>query len=142
MDNLTVTLTRVGQKVHFEAVSGDHPDLTIPFDYVPPIGEGNGLAGLEALLMSFCGCVSTAIVALLQRQGKHISSYTVHAEGIRREQPISLSKILFHVDLVSDNASNPEIEAVLALAEQISPVWIAIRGNVEVETSYTIREIG
>ena len=142
MDNLIVNLKRIGEKVHFEAASGDHPDLKIPFDYMPPVGEGNGFAGLEMLLMTFCGCVSTAIVALLLRQGKHVSSYSVHAEGIRREQPISLSKILFHVDLVSDNTANPEMEAVLALAEQISPVWLAMKGNVEVETSYTIREIG
>ena len=139
MEHLTVDLTRVGQRVHFEAVSGDHPNLSIPFDYVPPLGENNGLAGLEALQMCFCGCVSTAIVALLLRQGKSISSYNVHAEGIRREQPISLSKILFHVSVAGEGISSSDMEAILAQAEQISPVWLAIKGNVEVETSFEIR---
>lgn len=139
MDNLIVNLQRVGQKVHFEAVSNDHPDLTIPFDYIPPIGEGTGLSGLESLLMSFCGCVSTAIVALLLRQGKQVSSYSVHAEGIRREQPISLSKILFTVILESNNISKLDLQTVLWQAEQISPVWLAIKGNVEVETRFELR---
>ena len=140
MDNLIVNLQRVGQKVHFEAVSNDHPDLTIPFDYIPPIGEGTGLSGLESLLLSFCGCVSTAIVALLLRQGKQVSSYSVHAEGIRREQPISLSKILFHVTVAGNGISKADMEAVLHQAELISPVWLAIKGNVEVETNYTISD--
>ncbi len=140
MDNLSVNLKRVGQKVHFEAVSDDHPDLSIPFDYVPPLGENNGFAGLEALLMTFCGCVSTAIVALLMRLGKPAADYSVHAEGIRREQPISLSKILFHVTVAGNGISKADMEAVLHQAELISPVWLAIKGNVEVETSYTISD--
>ncbi len=138
MDNLSVNLKRVGQKVHFETVSDDHPDLSIPFDYVPPLGENNGFAGLEALLMTFCGCVSTAIVALLMRLGKPAKDYSVHAEGIRREQPISLSKILFHVTVAGNGISAADMESVLHQAELISPVWLAIKGNVEVETSYTI----
>jgi len=140
MDNLSVNLKRIGQKVHFEAVSDGHPDLSIPFDYVPPLGEDTGLTGLEALLMSFCGCVSTAIVALFMRLGKPAKEYSVHAEGVRREQPISLSKILFHVCVAGDGISNSDMEAVLHQAELISPVWLAIKGNVEVETSFEIRE--
>ena len=140
MDNLSVNLKRVGQKVYFETVSDDHPDLSIPFDYVPPLGENNGFAGLEALLMTFCGCVSTAIVALLMRLGKPAADYSVHAEGIRREQPISLSKILFHVTVTGNGISAADMETVLHQAELISPVWLAIKGNVEVETSYTISD--
>lgn len=138
MDNLSVNLKRVGQRVHFEAVSDDHPDLSIPFDYVPPLGENNGLAGLEALLMTFCGCVSTAIVALLMRLGKPATDYSVHAEGIRHEQPISLSKILFHVTVAGNGISSADMDAIMHQAELISPVWLAIKGNVEVETSYSI----
>ena len=140
MDHLSVNLKRVGQRVHFETVSDDHPDLSIPFDYVPPLGENSGFAGLEALLMTFCGCVSTAIVALLMRIGKPAADYSVHAEGIRREQPLSLSKILFHVSVSGEGISKADMEAVLTQAELISPVWLAIKGNVEVETSYTISD--
>jgi len=84
--------------------------------------------------------VSTAIVALLMRLGKPATDYSVHAEGIRREQPISLSKILFHVNVAGNGISKADMEAVLHQAELISPVWLAIKGNVEVETSYTISD--
>ena len=138
MDNIIVNLTRVDNRVHFEAVSDAHPALAMPLDYVAPLGTDQGFAGLEALIMSFCGCVSTAIVGLLLRKGKHIGSYSVHAEGVRREQPLSLGKILFHVNLTSEDVTREDMDVVLQQAEQISPVWIAIRNNVEVETSYEL----
>jgi len=139
MDNLSVDLTRTDRKVHFECVSASHPDRSVELDYVPPLGADAGFAGLELLLVSFCGCVSTAIVALLMRMGKQIASYTVHAEGERAEQPLSLKKILFHAQIESGDITNADMETVLRQAEQISPVWIAIRNNVSVETRYTIR---
>ena len=138
MDNIVVNLNRVDNRVHFEAVSEAHPNLSLPLDYVAPLGTDQGFAGLEALVMTFSGCVSTAIVGLLLRRGKHIDSYSVHAEGVRREQPISLSKILFHVNLASKDVTREDMDAVLQQAEQISPVWIAIRNNVEVETTYEL----
>jgi uncharacterized OsmC-like protein len=110
----------------------------VPFDYTPPLGLGDGLAGLEALVMTFSGCVSTAIVALLLRLGKHVGGYSVRAEGERNEQPLSLRKILFHVQVTSSDLTKEDMDQVLQRAAMISPVWIAIKGNVEVETSYEI----
>lgn len=138
MEHIIVDLKRTSGNVHFEAISADHPTLSIPFDYTPPLGSGDGLSGLEALVMTFSGCVSTAIIGLLLRLGKHVDSYTVHAEGERAEQPLSLSKIFFSVEIVSANVTAEDMEWVLKQAEAISPVWIAIQGNVAVETSYQI----
>lgn len=138
MENLVVELNRTDRKVHFECVSNSHPDISIPLDYTPPLGDGNGLAGLEVLLISFAGCVSTAIVALLARLGKHVASYSAKAEGVRREQPLSLSSILFEVCVESEDVSSADMETVLRQAEQISPVWLAIKGNVSVETAYRL----
>ena len=138
MENLIVELKRTDLRVHFDVTSALHPDQPIPCDYTPPLGTGNGFAGLELLLFSFCGCVSTAIVALLLRMGKHIAAYSVHAEGERTEQPLSLRRILFHVSLESQDAQPEDLDAVMKQAEQISPVWIAIRNNVIIETSYEI----
>ena len=95
MANLFVNVKRTNQKVHFEGVSTVNPDTVIPFDFAPPLGDGQGFGGLELLLMSFTGCVSTTLVFLLGRSGKHISSYTAAAEGIRSEQPLALKEIHF-----------------------------------------------
>ena len=138
MENIMIDLKRVDNRVHFEAISAAHPTLSMPLDYTPPLGTDQGFAGLEALLMAFSGCVSTAIVALLMRAGKHIDQYSVHAEGVRLEQPLSLSKILFQVKLTSPDITPTDLEAVLRQSEQISPVWIAIKNNVEVEVSYEL----
>ena len=138
MEHIKVDLKRTSGNVHFDLISADHPTLSIPFDYTPPLGSGDGLSGLEALVMTFSGCVSTAIIGLILRLGKHVGSFTVHAEGERAEQPLSLSKILFSVEIESTNVTAEDMEWVLKQAEAISPVWLAIQGNVEVETSYQI----
>ena len=138
MENIVVTLERTAGNVHFEATGADHPALPIAFDYTPPLGTGEGLAGLEALVMTFSGCVSTAIVGLLLRLGKKIDHYSVRAEGERNEQPLSLKKILFHVMIQSGNVTAEDMETVLRQAEMISPVWLAIKGNVAVEVTYQI----
>ena len=138
MENIVVELKRTKGNVHFETVSADHPAITVPFDYTPPLGLGEGLAGLEALVMTFSGCVSTAVVGLLLRLGKHVDGYSIRAEGERNEQPLSLKKILFHVQVTSSDVTPEDMDKVMHQAEIISPVWIAIRGNVEVETSYQI----
>ena len=138
MENIVVDLKRTSGNVHFETVSADHPALSIPFDFTPPLGSGDGLSGLEALVMTFSGCVSTAIVALTLRLGKHIGSYAVKAEGERAEQPLSLQKIFFHIELTSRDITADDMDWVLKQAEAISPVWLAIKGNVVVETSYQI----
>ena len=138
MENIVVQLNRTHGNVHFETVSADHPNLTVSFDYTPPLGTGDGLAGLEALVMTFSGCVSTAIVGLLLRLGKHIEAYSVRAEGERSEQLLSLKKILFHVSIHSPDVTKEDMDTVLRQAEIISPVWIAIKNNVAVETTYQI----
>ncbi len=138
MANLSVEIKRTNQKVHFEAVSIDNPDISVPFDFTPPIGDGEGFAGLELLLMSFCGCVSTTVIFLLNRAGKHVKSYSAHAEGIRNERPISLAEINFHIFVESDDISPDDLAAAVKQAEAISPVMVSIRNNVRVNITYDL----
>jgi len=138
MENLHVDFALTNQKVRFSAISRGNPDAPVMLDYVPPLGDGQGFAGLELLLISFCGCVSTAVVALLRRMGKTVGAYEGAAEGVRRENPLALAKIVFSVRVRSDDVTQEDMEKVLSMASAISPVWLAIRNNVEVETNYAI----
>lgn len=113
MANLLVNVKRTNQKVHFEGVSITNPDIVIPFDFAPPLGDGQGFGGLELLLMSFTGCVSTTIVFLLERSGKHISSYTTSAEGIPSEQPLALKEIRFNIHIESNDITETDMENVI-----------------------------
>lgn len=88
--------------------------------------------------MSFSGCVSTAIVAMLRRMGKNVISYEANVRGIRQENPLSLKKIIFKVQVKSDNAEAADIEKAFEMASGISPVWLAIKNNVEVEPEYEL----
>lgn len=138
MANLLVNVKRTNQKVHFEGVSTANPDFVIPFDFTPPLGDGKGFAGLELLLMSFTGCVSTTIVFLLGRSGKHISSYTANAEGIRSEQPFALKEICFNIHIESDDITETDMENVIKQAEAISPVWQAVKNNISVKMTFEL----
>ncbi len=138
MENLYVETKLVNQKVRFKAVSRTNPDRPVALDYVPPIGDGQGFAGLELLLVSFCGCVSTALVALLRKAGKSIISYECSAVGIRQENPLSLKKIKLEVRVQSENIESVDMDKVLRVAAVISPVWLAVKDNVEVETEYKV----
>ena len=124
--------------MQFRAVSSANPDRPVLPDHVPPVGDGQGYAGLELLLISFCGCVSTAVVAMLRNAGKHIAEYKGTAIGIRQEQPLKLNKIRFAISVKSDDILPADMDRVMKIAGEISPVWIAIKNNVEVETEYTI----
>lgn len=133
-----INLKLINEKVKFEVVSASRPNEPVTIDYLPPLGDGEGFLGLELLTMSFAGCVSTAIVALLRRLDKPIAGYKMSVTGHKREMPLSLEKIDFSITFESDSITAEEVEKVLLQAEQISPVWIAIKNNVAVEYQYHI----
>lgn len=133
-----IVTTLKNQKVQFEGISADNPTRPIAFDYVPPAGDGQGYKGLELLLMSFSGCVSTAIVFLLRKGGKSITSYKMEVNGIRREQPLSLERIEAHVVITSPDIEDADMEAVLQKASAISPVWLSLNPNIAVEITHSI----
>ena len=128
----------INQKVKFTGISKTNPETPVAIDYLPPLGDGEGFLGLELLVLSFAGCVSTGIVGLLRRMDKTISDYKMDVIGIKKEEPLSLQKIQFTVTIESKDISDDEILSVIKRAEEISPVWIAIRNNVEVDWQYNI----
>jgi len=137
-EKVEVSVSLINDKVQFRGVSKTNPESPIIIDYLPPLGDGQGFLGLELLVMSFAGCVSTGVVALLRRTGKNISGFKMNVIGIKRANPLSLEKICLEVILESDNTEDLEMQTVIKQAEIISPVWIAIKNNVEVVAEYKI----
>lgn len=135
-DALYVDIRLVNDKVKFKAASNLQPDKEITFDYVPPVGDGEGFLGLELLVTSFAGCVSTAIVFLLRRMGHAVPEYKMRATAIRRESPVMLEKIVAQISLGAADISAEDIDKAIQTASSISPVWLAIKGNVEVSVTY------
>ena len=138
MGQVEVQVSLVNEKVQFKGVSMSNPQNPITFDYLPPVGDGQGFLGLDLLVLSFAGCVSTAMVFLLRKMGKTISGFKMNVKGIKRANPLSLEKICLEVVLESDNTGDSEIKSVIEQAEKLSPVWLALKNNVEVDVKYKI----
>jgi putative redox protein len=132
MEPLKIDLELIGGNVKFLGTSERNPTLSVTMDYVPPLGGDEGFLGLELLVASFAGCVSTAVVGLLRRMGKTVGGYAMRTSGFRRESPLSLEKIEFEVDLKSPDVTDDELEAVIRRAQAISPVWLALHPDIAV----------
>ena len=135
-DALYVDIRLVNDKVKFQAVSNLQPDQEITFDYVPPVGDGEGFLGLEMLVTSFAGCVSTALVFLLRKMGHKVTEYKMRATAFRRESPVMLERIEAQITLGSAGIPAQDIHKAIQTASNISPVWLAIKNNVDVSVTY------
>ena len=131
-----VKVDLVNDKVQFRGISESNPNRPVQFDYVPPVGDGDGFAGLELLLLSLAGCTGTAVAHFVRRMGKTVGSLTVNAKGVRRDSPpIRFETIDLEFLIGSPDLSEEEAKRVLALAEESGPVWGMIRGNAEVRAN-------
>jgi uncharacterized OsmC-like protein len=138
-DELYVDLTLENAKVKFYAASSLRPERGITFDYVPPIGDGEGFLGLEVLLMSFDGCVGTTITALLRRMGNTVTRFAMRASARRRTNPLSLEKIHAVITLNAVGVNAEDVQKAIGQAAMLSPVWLAIRNNVEVTVDFELQ---
>jgi putative redox protein len=142
VEELEVSAELINQKVQFKGISKSNPDRPVQFDYKPPVGDGQGFAGLELLLLSLAGCSGTAVVFLLRKMGRTISGLKVNARGIKREvHPMSFEKIFLEFVIDSEDTTEQNILRAIQLSEEsICPVWAMIKNNVEVITGYKIEK--
>ncbi len=50
-NDLDISVKLINDKLQFKGISETNLDFPIPFDYLPPIGDGQGFRGLELLIM-------------------------------------------------------------------------------------------
>jgi putative redox protein len=137
-EQLKADVTLINNKIQFSGVVRDNPAIT--FDYHPPIGDGQGLTGLEVLLLSLAGCSASTVVYLLRSMKKEIIGLQVQASGVRRDtHPTSLKTITLKFILQSSDARDADLEKAIRMAEETyCPVWAMLKGNVDIETQYQI----
>ncbi|MBN1630516.1 MAG: OsmC family protein [Thermoleophilia bacterium] len=121
-------------KVQFRGVSETNPDRPVQFDYIPPLGDGDGFAGLELLLLSLAGCSATGVAYVVRKMGKTVDSLSVNAKGLKVDgPPMKFDTIDLEFLLRSPGLSEDEAARVLSIVEEmVCPVWAMIRGNCEV----------
>jgi putative redox protein len=135
---LEVTVNSTNQKLGYTGALRSHP--TIPIDYIPPLGDGQGYTPLELLLMSLGSCSGGTIGLLLRKIGKTVSGIKVNTKGIRREQhPTSFQKIFLEFIVHSNDVKDADMQKAIKLAEEsVCPVWAMVKGNAQIITEYKI----
>lgn len=134
---LNASVELIGDKMKFKGVAGGNPEIIT--DYIPPLGDGEGYMPLELFLVSLSSCIGGAMVVLIRKTRKSIESFSVSAEGVRREtHPTCFEKITLKIRVKSPDATKQDIEKVLQTAEPICPMLAMIKGNVEVITEVEV----
>ena len=134
-ETIKVKAELLNDKVQFRGVSEANPGRPVQFDYIAPIGDGDGFAGLELLLLSLAGCSATGVAYVVRKMGKTVDSLSVNATGVKRETPLPMRFVTIDLEFALRSPGLTEAEAERALAiveESVCPVWGMIRGNCEV----------
>lgn len=140
-DYLETTLRTIDDKVKYSASSRQNPEVII--DYFPPLGTGEGYTSLELLLISFSSCVTSILLALLRGKMKRtVPEITACTKGtVKEEHPKAISHIQLELAITSADATEEDVKRALAASEEkLCPVWAMIKGNVEVDVSFTLRK--
>jgi len=135
---LTAHIKLINNKLHFSGtVEGNEP---VSIDYIPPLGDNLGYTSLELLLLSLSSCLGSALLLFLRRMGKSITNFEISAKGFRKDvHPTGFSRILLQIAITSENIANEDLDKVLQLAEETyCPVWSMLKGNVDMEVTYSI----
>ncbi len=136
---LNTSIRLLNEKIHFEGMVDGNNSISI--DYTPPLGDNLGYTSLELLLLSLSSCVGSAVLTFLCKMRKTITNFEIHSKGIRRvEHPTCFKIIYLQLVLNSTDVSEEDLKKVLKLAEETyCPVWAMLKGNVEVDVTYSIR---
>ncbi|SFC04754.1 putative redox protein [Parapedobacter composti] len=83
---MKVTLNRLNDAVHFEAISSS-TDVTVHIDGSPDIGgEGLGARPMELVLMALGSCSALDLVNILKKQRQQIDDMKIDVEAQRRDE--------------------------------------------------------
>lgn len=138
LGKLEASVNLINQKVKFEGAAGKNAPITI--DYIPPIGDGEGIMPLELVLLSLASCSGSTVVTILRRMGKEVAGLKVNANGIRREEhPTGFRTITLEFVINSKDAADENVQKAIQLSEaSLCPVWAMLKDNVEIITEYKI----
>jgi len=128
----------VNDKMRFLGTAGNNEPVYT--DYIPPLGDSQGYMSLQLFLVSLASCIGGSVIVLLRKMKKNIRSCEIKTQGFRRtEHPTSFEKILIEFRIKSENILPSDIEKVIAMSEETyCPVLAMIKGNVIVETKYSL----
>lgn len=120
-----------------------HLPLTLPIDYVEPLGDDQGFMPLEILLMSLAACSGASVAMLLGRAGQVVKNLDVHASAERRsEHPTVFTNIHLEFQIEGTNVDPTQVDGCIRISEErFCPVWAMLKPSVPITTSVVVQEI-
>jgi putative redox protein len=130
----------VNDRLKFAGLVDNNEPVSI--DYIAPLGDNSGYTSLELLLLSLNSCVGSAVLTFLRKMKKTITGCEIHSTGLRKEDhPTGFKHILLNISIDSPDVTDAEMNKVLQMSEEkYCPVWSMLKGNVEIEIRYVIRD--
>jgi putative redox protein len=137
---LHASVQLVNNKLKFSGHVDNNEPVSI--DYIAPLGDDSGYTSLELLLLSLNSCIGSAVLTFLRKMKKTVNSCEIHSTGVRNEDhPTGFKHISLNISISSPDVTDAEMNKVIQMSEdKYCPVWAMLRGNVEIEISYIIRE--
>jgi putative redox protein len=119
-----------------------HLPLSVPIDYVPPLGDDQGFMPLEMLLISLAGCSGASVALLLGRAEQKVSTLEVHASAERRsEHPTVFTSIHLEFHIRGKAVDSAAVEKTIRVSEErFCPVWAMLKPGVPITTSFSVEE--
>ncbi|MBI1921677.1 MAG: OsmC family protein [Geobacter sp.] len=118
-----------------------HTGHEVQIDYIPPLGEDNGLMSLELLMVSLASCSAHTVLSILRKMGKTVEDVTVNAAGDRQmdAHPTVITAIELQFELKGNGLDAPSVERAIMLSEETyCPVWAMLKNSVAVSWNYSI----
>ena len=137
---LHASVKLVNDRLKFEGMVINNDPVSI--DYIAPLGDNSGYTSLELLLLSLDSCIGSAVLTFLRKMKKTIAGCEIHATGLRNEDhPTGFKQISLNISICSPDVTDADMNKVIQMSEdKYCPVWAMLRGNVNIEIMYTIRE--
>jgi putative redox protein len=119
-----------------------HDNQSVAIDYMPPMGEGDGLTSLELLLISLASCSSHSIQFVLGTMKHVIADIRADATGHRRmdQHPTVLTRVDLAYEISCDGLTEEAANKAVQMAEEMyCPVWAMLKGSVEIAWTCVVK---
>ncbi len=136
---LTATV-RWTEKLHLEGKAGfDH---TIPLDFGPPLGDGNGIRPMELILIGLAGCSGQTVISLLQKMRQEVTGFDVRVTSRKKKGiPAGYDGIHIEYTVRGKGLARDKVEQAVRLSEEkYCTVGQALRKATEITHEITLVE--
>jgi putative redox protein len=135
---LRASVKLVNDRLRFDGLVDKNEPVAI--DYIAPLGDDSGYTSLELLLLSLNSCIGSAVLTFLRKMKKTVTGCEIKAIGFRHENhPTGFKKINVAIEITSADVTEEDLVKVIRLSEDTyCPVWSMLKGNVDIEISYSI----